>query len=276
MPSRLRSALVLLLIVGCQAGLVFGAVALSGVNSWRWVIQIAPFESIDLWNGQEEPEPAPTTWSHNFYLGYPIPWLEYREDRFGILGSDGELVGTAVLGRNWAVPSCLVVLALGLPLLAASEVRRWCAGYRGLARPVRSRGSRCLWVVTFAAAGGFAIALLDVTSDPNAWSSVGSVPFSHPPGEWLLPPAPGTPGAVLLKDPPQVEWLRKQREHMFRTERTIQLDPEKLSAEWAARTCRTLAGVAVGLVCGCVLLRPWHRCPLPDKLAVDGKSCPPC
>ena len=135
-----------------------------------------------------------------------------REDHLGVSPSwDGERTEPVVVARNWAVPACLIVLALGLPVLLAAEIARGGARVRGSPTSPRSRRRRAFWVVTLAAGGGLMAAFLDVGTDPESsplWG-VGNVPFDRPPGRWLR--VPYSPGSTLLVDPPQVEWLRNKR-----------------------------------------------------------------
>jgi hypothetical protein len=287
MPSRLRSALVVLLIVACQIGLVVGAVALCDMKS-QWTRGSSYLFTLKNRPGADSkpgpnPGPNPTRHFELFYRGYPVPWAVYfREGSWNQAADEIEHIEPVPLGRNRVGPVCLLVLSLGLPLILAAEFRRGWARWRGLPWSPRSRGYRSVCATGFAAAGGLMVALLDVTTNPasHLTDAVGDVPFSHAPGRWAMVPDPSaTPGTPGLKLPPSVEWLRKERGRLLPVTKGMTAfthKPEKHEPQWTARTRRTLLGLGIGLLVGCVAFRPWRRgCP-PGKLDAHGTSCPPC
>src|SRR5438552_8357333 len=66
MPSRIRSALVLPLIVGCQVGLTLGALALCDVRTGRGLLDLMVITS-----GNPDSWPQ-RWWDLYFYRGYPV------------------------------------------------------------------------------------------------------------------------------------------------------------------------------------------------------------
>jgi hypothetical protein len=206
-------------------------------------------------------------WCGSLYRGEPVPWAEYNETRY-------DLGDPFPVAHNLAVPACMFLLAIGMPPLVVAEWDRRRLAADPLKRS-RSRRVRALWVVFLTAGTGWTTALLDVVTDPvsTAWHGIGRVPFAYAPGSWfLVQDSPPTPAW----DSEPIKWLRKKRGELMPPEPGSGYDQAVIPREWDRRTDRTLAGMGIGLVCGCVLFRPWRRNPLSGKLDVDGKSCPSC
>jgi hypothetical protein len=181
-----------------------------------------------------------------------------------------------LVGRNRLVPACLLVLALGLPVILAGELRRGWLHLWGSPASVRSRGYRSVWIIVCAAAAGLTVALIDVATNPGTtiWRGIGNVPFEHAPGKWLRVP---DPTSSFGADPTQIKWLRKQRGELFDAKTEFWPDEETIARNWASRTRWTGWGVAVGFVLGCAWFRPWRRgCPVfaSGTHGTDGTSPP--
>jgi hypothetical protein len=270
MPARLRFVFVLLLIVACQLGLVLGALWLCDLRTERDIL--LPFPG---WR-RSPAEPIRQYWVEYRFRGYPVPWSGSWALCHGTSPGDAERIEYP--GRNLAVPACLLALALVVPLVGATELRRrWCY----LWSP-RSRGLCYLWVIVFAAVSGLVVALLDITTreDEGFAVAVGAerVPFEHPPGRWVRVPDPrAAPGVTVLVDPPQVEWLRQQRRALFPANNPNLTHRQIEARKWAGRTRRTLLGVVWGLLVAGVWFRPWRRgCPVsaPGTPGTGGTSRP--
>jgi hypothetical protein len=286
MPSRVRSALALIVIVACQVGLVFGAIWLCGLRTERDDDE-RPLRScyavLSSWRHSNGWVPPPRRWSDYFYSGYPIPWVESREDRYGRPESEdeAELLGTVVLGRNQVVPLCLLLLALMIPPLFAVEVRHGWARLRRRPRLRRSRRRCVTWVVVCMATGGLAVTLLDTLTDPDSSIRYGvaHAVMGRPPAQRLRVPDPqSTPANPIFRDPPQVESVRVWRAR-FRPESWSPQDrfqPHALAEDWWWRSWRASVGLVVGGLVGCAVFRPWRRSYPADKLGAAGTSCPAC
>jgi hypothetical protein len=266
MPSRLRAAFVLLVIAACQLGLVLGALALCDVRT-------------ECEKGRLMSCSDSCRWTEYSYRGYPVPWFEYRENCRGSRWSfEAEWRSEPVLvGRNRLVPACLLVLALGIPVILAGELRRGWLRLWGSPAPPRSRGYRSVWVVVCATTAGLTVALIDVATNPETtfWSGIGKVPFEHVPGSWLRVT---DPQYVFRVDPPQIKWLREQRGELVRSWAKDDDDPAVAAARaWDRRARWTGLGTVWGLLVACAWFRPWRRgCPVsaPGTLGTGGTSRP--
>jgi hypothetical protein len=257
MSPRLRSAQV---ILAWQVVLVLFALGLCYASTERSQIYVF---------GSTPYAYQTNAWTGYFYRGHPVPWAEYNETRHSL----GDPFPVA---HNLAVPACLLMLGISLPLLVAAERERRRSRATAAPKGPRTRRVRGLWVVVLAAGSGWTVALIDAATDPvsNAVRGVGHVPFHWVPGGLFLvytspPPTPPV-------DHPVIEQVRKERGELFPPDPGSGYDPLTITHEWDARTRRTLVGIALGLVCGCILVRPWHRSTLSGKLDVDGTSCPLC
>jgi hypothetical protein len=268
-PSRLRFAIVLLVIAACQLGLVLGVLALCDVRTERDRIRI----EMSCWESCH--------WREHSYRGYPVPRVEYYEDCSGSSdpwSAEAERRSAPVLvGRNRLVPACLIALALGIPVILAGELRRGWGRLRGPPAPVRSRGYRSAWVIVCAATGGLTVALIDVATNPGdtIWCGIGNVPFERAPGSWMRVPDPQYSFRV---DPPQLKWLREQRGELVRDWAKAEYYSDAAAARaWERRTRWTGWGIAWGLLVACAWFRPWRRgCPVsaPGTPGTGGTSRP--
>jgi hypothetical protein len=154
-------------------------------------------------NGSSRPSSFTTSgWSmpstEHFFRGYPVPWLEHRQDRVNYVQPIGLRLDPPALrgpvwlgerqfvGMNAVVPVAMLVLALSMPPLVAAEARRWWGRLRGQ-RPTLAREARCLRVVVIAAVGVLVVALGDVLTDqvqPNN-GGVSEIPYEHIPTNLL-------------------------------------------------------------------------------------------
>jgi hypothetical protein len=255
MAPRRRLALVVLPVLAAQAALALGAAALCGLRTERGDHPLTRLRP---------PRQALTYWSDYHSLGYPVPWIEFREDWFRNRQSgEARIIVVAFLGCNWLVPPCLFALALALPPLLAAELRR--TRVRRAERTPRPRWHRLLLLPICAAVCGLTIALIDVITNPqNIYrNGVGHVPFERPPGRWLRESKTDSTGVSYLADPSPVLELREWRGKQWPEERshTHRYEVDRLLHEWEMRSWRTAWGFALGLTVAAGLLQPWRRGP---------------
>ena len=74
------------------------------------------------------------------------------------------------------------------------------------------------------------------------------VAFAHPPGIWVDNNPAGW----------DVEWWLVRNREVLRPGMQFGHDTNE-TTRWVLRTRMTLAAFAAGLVCGCLLFRPWRR-----------------
>jgi hypothetical protein len=232
----------------------------------------------------------PSTDHH--FRGYPVPWLEHKQDRVDCVWPIGWRPDPAAprgpvwlgerrfVGMNPAVPAAMLVLALSVPPLLAAEVRRWWGRLSGQ-RPPLSRAVRCLRVVVAAAVGGLAVALGDVLTDQVDNGGVKEIPYEHVPVSWLWSWQPVNFGGSLgqeqiLRDHLRlIYWLRDKRAERFPVSLYDLDKPEVRSGRWATRTERALIGTAFGTFLGCLIFRPWRRATSPATVSGAAVTTPP-